>query len=213
MGAFDRLYEKYDRWYEEPFGKSAFLLELRCIKKLYPDFGRAIEIGVGTGRFAGELGIRYGVDPSLNMLRLAVRRGVLSVVGEGENLPFKDGVFDTALLVVSICFVKEPAKVVREAGRVLKDKGKILIGAVLSDSPWADFYLEKAREGHPIYKEARFYSFEEINTFLNMGGFEIRRVMSTLLEEPQDRKPIKNQRIEEGFKREAGFTCILAEKI
>jgi hypothetical protein len=32
--------------------------------------GRGIEVGVGTGRFAGFLNIKFGVDPSANSLKL-----------------------------------------------------------------------------------------------------------------------------------------------
>jgi len=32
MKVFDEYAEKYDEWYEKPFGRSAFRLELECLR-------------------------------------------------------------------------------------------------------------------------------------------------------------------------------------
>ncbi len=66
-----------------------------------------------------------------------------------------------------------------------------MLGFVLSDSPWADFYREKAKIGHPIYSHARFYSFGEHSSILVQAIFRIEKVCTTLSEEPQEL--LKNQ--------------------
>ncbi len=213
MSVFNEFVHEYDLWYERPFGKAAYELELECIKKLTSIPENSLEVGVGTGRFASRLGVKYGLDPSVEMLRIAKERGILTVAGVGEEMPFKDGSFETLLIVVSMCFVQKPAKVILESHRVLKPTGKLLIGLVLSESPWAEFYRKKAEKGHPIYKHAKFYSRRELECFLHKGGFRIKSVACTLFEEPQDEKPVGNREIAEGFKDTSGFTCILAEKI
>jgi len=72
MQIFDVFVERYDVWFDSPFGKSAFELEKACIASLCRNFKRpSLEIGVGTGRFAEALGIEYGVDISLRALMLA----------------------------------------------------------------------------------------------------------------------------------------------
>jgi hypothetical protein len=50
-------------------------------------------------------------------------------------------------MVVSVCFFEEPSRAFKEAHRVLKNDGYLVFGFVLSDSPWADFYKEKAKKG------------------------------------------------------------------
>ncbi len=210
MNIFDEHVYKYDLWYERPFGRSAFELELRCLKKLTGSFRRGLEVGVGTGRFASGLGITYGIDPSFEMLKLARERGIKVVRGEGENLPFKDDSFNLVLVAVSICFVREPIRVLEEISRVLRSEGKLLLGLVVRESPWAKFYMRKARAGHPIYREAKFYSMAEVERMLTVSGFRRERLLSTLLEEPQDKEPVKNTRIEEGFNPSAGFICMEA---
>ena len=65
---FDSQIDRYERWFEEhPF---AYQSELRAVQELLPKDGRGIEIGGGTGRFAGPLGIRYGIEPSHKDQRL-----------------------------------------------------------------------------------------------------------------------------------------------
>ncbi len=65
---FDKRYKKYDAWYKE--NKFAYLSELEAIRKVLPKKGKGLEIGVGTGRFAAPLGIKFGIDPSEDMIQL-----------------------------------------------------------------------------------------------------------------------------------------------
>ncbi|NPA32392.1 MAG: methyltransferase domain-containing protein [Aquificae bacterium] len=211
MNPFDAYASRYDAWYEKPFGKSAYELELKCIKSMTEPFGRALEVGVGSGRFAGALGIRYGVDPSLSMLQIAKKRGILVVQGKGESLPFLNASFDAVFIIVSICFVDDPIGVFYETRRVLKEGGNLYLGLILKESVWARFYEEKARSGHPIYKHARFFSFFELTSMLR-GLFSLEEMRSTLIEEPQDKREVKNKEIRLGFLEKAGFTCLKLRK-
>src|SRR6202011_4339241 len=65
--------------------------ELRAVRGLLPKDGVGMEIGVGSGRFAAPLGIRYGVDPSVKMRTLAQARGIEAVEGVAEKLPYRLG--------------------------------------------------------------------------------------------------------------------------
>jgi len=207
---FDELFLKYDRWYDEPFGRSAYALELGCLRELVGRCERALEVGVGTGRFAASLGIRFGIDPSENMLRVAKGRGITVVRGVGESLPFREKSFELVLLVATLCFVSDPLGVLREARRVLKGGGKLVLGLILKESSWADFYMKKASSGHPIYEIARFYSMGEVREMLSDAGFRIVKVLSTLIAEPQDTRPVERSSTVEGTHPHAGFTCISA---
>jgi ubiquinone/menaquinone biosynthesis C-methylase UbiE len=211
MEIFDIYYRRYDEWYEKPFGKSAYELELSCLRKIIPEFNKGIEIGVGTGRFATKLNVKFGIDISFNMLKFSKERGLIVVKAKGERLPFKDNSFDFVLIVVSLCFVKDPFLVLKEAHRILTDNGKIVLGLILSDSPWAEYY--KKKKDHPIYKQAMFYSFYEVQTMLELSRFKIDKVLTTLFEEPQEEKPISSFEIKEGFHRDGGFFCIRALKL
>ena len=56
-------------------------------------FFSMLEIGVGTGRFAMHFPDIIGVDPSVNALRIAKRRGLKTLQADGEDLPFDDKTF------------------------------------------------------------------------------------------------------------------------
>jgi ubiquinone/menaquinone biosynthesis C-methylase UbiE len=218
MNIFDKYARNYDLWYEEPFGKSAFKLELDCINKILNYTNKSIfsykslEIGVGSGRFAQDLKITYGIDTSIELLKLAKKKGVLGILGKAENLPFKNSSFDLVLIVVSICFFENPELALKQVWRILKEDGNLVIGLILSESLWAKFYKEKAKKGHPIYSNAHFYSYSELNSMLIKNNFKIEKIYSTLFENPQDQKPIENRAIKEGFYKEGGFFCIIAKK-
>lgn len=213
VSVFDALAGRYDEWYERPFGQSAFAAEVACLRRVLNPFRRGLEVGVGTGRFAAALGVRLGVDPSRRELEIARSRGVESVQGVGEALPFRSESFDLVLIVVTLCFVEDPAGVLAEAARVLVPGGRLVLGTILKESPWAKFYLEKARAGHPIYRLAKFYGYGEVLRLLETAGFRVGAVASTLLEQPQDTGPIRSGEVRAGFWPTAGFTCFQAVRI
>lgn len=213
MHPFDVWAFRYDEWYDRPFGRSAYIAEVACLQRLKPMFRRGLEVGVGTGRFASVLGVAFGLDPSQVELRIAQARGVQPVQGVGEALPFLAESFDLVLIVVTLCFVEDPIRVLSESVRVLTPGGHVLLGLILRDSPWAEFYQTKARQGHPIYRLAWFYSFEQVVSWLEAAGLQVDGVASTLFEPPQDIEPIRNLEVRDGFWPVAGFTCIRAGKI
>jgi SAM-dependent methyltransferase len=85
---FEVHHRRYEAWFERH--EAAYHSELLAVRALLPWRGLGLEIGVGSGRFAGPLGVRVGVDPSAAMLRYANARGVLAARGVAEALPFRD---------------------------------------------------------------------------------------------------------------------------
>jgi tRNA-Thr(GGU) m(6)t(6)A37 methyltransferase TsaA len=208
---FDLLTDKYDAWYDSDEGRPLYESELRCLLPLVEDSPKPIlEIGVGTGRFAMHLPDVIGIDPSLNALKVAGKRGVKTVHGCGEHLPFEDKTFGCILIVVTLCFVKDPLAVLREAKRVLKSDGSIIIGLVPRDSSWGSLYEEKGKAGHPLYSNARFYTVKEIENMLQTTRLKISRIRSTLLQRPDEQRKIEDS--VEGPARDAGFLCIEVKK-
>ncbi len=97
VAVFDENAEHYDQWFEQH--GPIYQAELSALRRLMPDVENAVEIGVGTGRFAAPLGIAVGVEPSANMAKIAEQRGITVTQAYGENLPFPDKTFDLVLLV------------------------------------------------------------------------------------------------------------------
>ncbi len=208
--AFDSSASIYDAWFDEQ-GKLIFAIEVSAFEKVLPLLSKPwLEVGVGSGRFAQALGIEIGIDSSANMLAMARRRGLSVLLACGENECFKNESFGTVFLIVTLCFVDSPQAVLYEANRILEADGKLVLGLVLRDSPWGQFYLSKKQEGHRFYRHATFYSFEELSEFLKTAGFAIGNIASTLFQRPGEVVDLEVP--QNGFSVDAGFTIVVAGK-
>lgn len=210
--AFDLYAEDYDRWFDTPEGRVLFEIEVEAVRLLMKGLEKPfLEIGVGTGRFAKELGIDYGIDPSSRVLEIAERRGINVKEASGENLPFNDESFGGVFILFTLCFVENPERVLSEAKRVLKKGGGLIVGIINRESPWGQLYLKKRAEGHPIYKHARFYTVSEVVKMAEMSGMTVETYSSTLCQPPLE-TPHK-EAVHKGLAEGAGFVCILARKL
>jgi SAM-dependent methyltransferase len=174
---FDLQPKRYDHWFDEH--PAVYVSELLALRTLVPSEGRGLEIGVGTGRFAGPLGVATGLDPSEAMLTRAAARGIETVKGVAEALPFPDGSFDYALVVTTICFVRSPGRMLAEARRVLRPDGKLVMGFINRHSGIGRGYLEHQSKS-VFYREAVFYSAAEVGELLGARGFNARTWGQTL---------------------------------
>jgi SAM-dependent methyltransferase len=207
---FDDLASAYDAWFEDE-GKLIFATEVKAFQKILPLLPKPwLEVGVGSGRFAQSLNIKRGIDPSAKLLAIARKRGINVFLGKGECRFFDEGTFGTVFLIVTLCFVDSPVAVLQEAYRILKPGGKIVLGLVLRDSPWGQYYLAKKEEGHRFYKHATFYSYQEVTELLGHTGFAVEKVISTLFQKPNEVKVIEPPR--EGSFQHAGFTILVGRK-
>jgi SAM-dependent methyltransferase len=207
---FDKLASEYDAWFDNE-GSLIFFIEVQSFKSLLPYLSRPrLEIGVGSGRFARALGIDTGVDPSIKLIEMARHRGVAAFLGSGEQELFDAESFGAIFLIVTLCFLDSPLKVLKEARRVLMPGGKLVLGLVLKESPWGHFYREKKEQGHRFYKFATFYSYSEVLKLLELAGFFVEEVVSTLFQKPGR---VENVEVPvEGYSPDAGFTIIIAGK-
>jgi SAM-dependent methyltransferase len=168
MVPFVRHHRRYDRWFDRH--RAAYVSELLAVRALLPWKGRGLEIGVGTGRFAGPLGVATGVDPAFQVLDYARARGVTVARAVAEALPFRDATFDHALVVTTLCFVTDPRATLREAARVLRPHGLIVVGFVDRESPLGREYLARQAE-NVFYRHATFLAAAEVGTMLQEAGF------------------------------------------
>lgn len=179
---FEQHVDLYERWFER--NPLAYESELRAVASLLPADGVGIEIGVGTGRFAVPLGVRLGVEPSEAMGAVARQRGIEVIRAVAESLPFADASFDFALMVVTLCFLDDAPLAVREAHRVLKDGGSLIVGFIDRQSVLGRRYQSRQAESL-FYRDARFYSVEEVTTIMKNSGFEERSCVQTLFQDAE----------------------------
>ena len=125
---------------------------------LSPGAGQTLEIGCGNGRLTADLS-RYAdnlvaVDSYMEDLVSARRRigtSVKFVAALGEWLPFPANSYDTVIFTLSLHHQK-PHKALREASRVLKDDGQILVLEPVADSPVSKLFaiLEDESEKYAL---------------------------------------------------------------
>ncbi len=167
-----------------------------------------LEVGVGSGRFAAELGVEVGVDPARRALRFAAERSVTVVAARGEQLPFPSASFGAVLFVLTLCFVDDPLTALREAWRVLRPSGRVVLGVVPAEGPWGQHYRALAAHGHPYYRDARFLTRAELAALLTTASLRPTRTRSALFRPPTTEIQVEPAR--EGDEQSAGFIALLA---
>jgi ubiquinone/menaquinone biosynthesis C-methylase UbiE len=99
--------------------------------------GEVLEVGIGSGLnlafYSGEVQHIFGVDPSMELQRLAQERAsVLPLNVEflpqsaEEALPLANSSIDTALLTWTLCSIPNHLKALDEIKRVLKPSGRLI---------------------------------------------------------------------------------------
>ena len=207
-GPFDSLAATYDSWYDGK-GRMAFEIELAALRPLLAELPKPwLEVGVGTGRFAQTLGIPQGIDPSPALLARARQRGIEVLYGEGEELVFRAGSFGAVFLLTTWEFLSDPLKVLRECRRVLKAGGRLVNAYLDRDGKWGASYVERGRQGHPLFSHAHFDRYEDVKRLTEQAGFVVSKTVSTLFQGPSGIIAMEEAR--PGFVRGASFVVLVA---
>jgi ubiquinone/menaquinone biosynthesis C-methylase UbiE len=207
IGVFEKFHKRYDEWFERH--EWIYRSEIEAVSRLIPHGGFGLEVGVGTGRFATPFGVAVGLDPSRSMASVAKKKAIEVVRGLGEYLPFGAETFDFVLLVTTICFVEDPRTTLKEARRVLKDHGSVIVGLVDKTSTLGRFY-ESRKEVSIFYRAATIYSVNQVTDWLTELSFVDIATYQTLFQ-PLDRIQ-RVEPIREGYG-QGGFVALRATKV
>jgi len=187
---FEQKSKEYDDWYQRnPF---IYQSELSLFRELITAADNSLEIGIGTGRFAGPLGITNGIDPSAKMLAICRQNypDIKTLQASAENSPFADKSFDLILVTTSICYLDDLVSSFQEFCRILKDDGQLVLGFVNKDSFLGKHYQQKAQQPGSFYEQARFRSYEDLENLLTRFNFVIQDIKQTIFTLPQELKEI-----------------------
>jgi ubiquinone/menaquinone biosynthesis C-methylase UbiE len=139
---------------------------------------RVLDVGCGTGRVAAALAERgsrvWGVEPSPEMAARARERGVHVKVARAEQLPFKDGWFERAVLWLVVHLVDRPAAFA-ELARVLSPDGQVAI-ATFDPAHFSGYYLNDLFPSLERIDRERFPAPPELVDELAAAGFSTRLI-------------------------------------
>ncbi|MEN8256819.1 MAG: methyltransferase domain-containing protein [Thermodesulfobacteriota bacterium] len=205
---FDERAVEYDSWYDESL---LFAIELAALKELETELSEPrIEIGVGPGRFASELGVTLGIDPARAPLTIATQRIVGVCQGVGEDLPLARHGIGTCFILFTLCFTRRPARVLTQVGQALRPGGHLVLGVIPASGPWGRALQAKKEDGHPFYQYATFYEITEIEGWLTAAGLEVVEQRSSLYQKPEALTEFEPSR--DGWSNDAGFVVLVARK-
>ena len=185
---FDNHLKEYEEWFDS--NRFVYLSELEAIRKVIPSSGRGVEVGIGSGLFAAPLGIKEGCDPSEEMRGKADTRDLKVTECVAEKLPYEINSIDYILMVTTICFVDNEERAFKEIIRVLKPGGAVVVAFVDKESPVGKIYLEEKAKSL-FYKQATFFSTNEILELMQNAGFKIETTLQTVFGSMSEIKEIQ----------------------
>jgi len=135
---------------------------------------KILDVGSGPGR-DGFLLKQAGkeivcIDASSEMVRLSSGKGLESIVGDFDDLPFGDDTFDGVWAYTSLLHVPKASVDIslKEIHRVLRPSGFLALGLIEGDT---EGYKESSGINQPRWFS--FYRKEEVESLCKEYGFEL----------------------------------------
>lgn len=185
---YDRRFG-FTRWTQKKLvsvlelGENPYFLDLAC------GTGWAVRYAANLANGRGEF---YGIDNSSKMIKKAEasslgHKNIHFYKANAESLPFDNNFFDLIISTNAFHHFASPDKVLREASRVLKPKGRIYILDVTADNfmmRLLDRLSKKLEQGHVKIYSTREYQTLFENADLHYAGHKSVMVsMKTLIGE------------------------------
>ncbi len=159
--------EKFVRFYNSEFGKKVMEKEAEYVFNELRNCEQILDVGCGIGSFEQylpNLNI-IGLDSSKEMLEEA-RKGSdkTFILGNAEDLKFKDSTFDAVFTVTTLEFLDNYKKAVEEIARVTKQHGKIL---AMMLNPESEYFKEGIKKPGDYFKRVKHMNPEEIGAHIS----------------------------------------------
>ena len=171
---YDDHAKKFDRSFD---GFLSGFFKRYILKNLdLPTNAKVLDVGSATGRLLTMLASKQpfegvGLDISSQMTELAQKQHpeFSFVTGSAMQLPFEDQSFDVLICSASFHHFPSPETFLKEAKRVLKPGGKLVIAEIqipIFHGLYNGYIRRFSTEG-----DVKVYTFDELMTLLEAAGF------------------------------------------
>jgi len=124
-----------------------------------PRDARVLDAGAGEGNYKTYFAAQRYTGLDLGVGDAGWDYSRLDAIGELAALPFRDGLFDASLNIVTLEHVREPARVVAELARTLAPGGRLLL---VAPQEW-----EQHQQPHDYFR----YTRNGLQYLLSQSGF------------------------------------------
>jgi len=161
---FDFIAEKYDK-VSNQYTVNRRIESLQTKKK-----GNVLEVGSATGTITKNLkNFVVCTDISFNMcLQAKMKRGNV-ICCDAEMLPFQTEKFDAIISSEMIYYLKKPKKFLKDAYKILKIDGEILISMANSKMS----FIDRTRSGLRKIGLNKMYFDDGLKNFMGIGTLKI----------------------------------------
>ena len=176
-----KIYREFGHF--TPYGHNSIIREFeKLIGARLKKGCRAIDLGCGAGAFTRRLFAHseaecYGVDISQGLVRAACEfgNGVHYMVGDIEQLSFRDNTFDVVIFSGVLHHFPQQKKCLEEGFRILKKGGCLIAYDPNIKNPFMWFYKEGSaalfsKQGQT--ENEKIFSKQEAESMLKMNGFK-----------------------------------------
>lgn len=160
------------------------------METLLPASGTGVEVGAGTGIFTQHLTssdrVILCLDQSPHMIERARAKGLDAVLTVAELFPFRRGSLDFVFMVTTIEFLNDPVAALMSIRSSLKKRSPIVVLAINKESKWGEHYIRLGLSGDHIFRHARIYSINDLESMLAEAGFTVSDEVGTLTKGPEE---------------------------
>lgn len=150
-------------------------------------FDELLDVGCGTGPIIELLLKEFpdknytGVDLTPRMIEVAQKKELANssfFVGDSENLPFIDGIFDVVVCTNSFHHYPNPQAFLNEASRVLKDGGRLILRDYTSNQfvVWLMNHIELPLVHLFGHGDVKIHSCKEVRKMCEIAGLNVRKL-------------------------------------
>ena len=134
---------RLEQFYASPLGDAAREMASRRLNALWPDLAGCNVLGYGYAwpylapYEAGTNRLILAMPEGQGAIAHAGKRGIATVLTQGQALPFSDAIFDRVLAIHAMEEAETPAATLAELYRVLAPEGRIVIICANRAGMWA----------------------------------------------------------------------------